>query len=230
MTWNDLIQNEQTKDYYANGIIPFLKEEYANYECYPPKENIFKALYSIPTPDDVKVIILGQDPYHEPGQAMGLSFSVPENCTNPPSLKNIIKEVQHEMCIKDDSIDRPLYHGDLTYLAKQGVLLLNSTLTVRRGQANSHADCGWQQFTDTIISTLNEMNHPMVVMLWGKYAQRKSHLITGNKILVLTTSHPSPFSANRGFMGCNHFVKCNEYLKANGIEPIDWLGDTHVYQ
>lgn len=228
MTWNELIQNEKRQEYYANGIIPFLQREYFEYECYPPKEMIFNAFYSISSPEDVKVVIIGQDPYHEPGQAMGLSFSVHENCIpNPPSLQNIIKEIKHEYNMDNDHYDRPLYRGDLTYLAKQGVLLLNATLTVRRGQANSHADCGWQIFTDHIIEYLDMLNKPMVFMLWGKFAQNKRVLLTGNNIKILTTSHPSPFSVNRGFFGCNHFIQCNEYLKQNGLEPIDWIGDSN---
>lgn len=221
--WTEIIQEQQKQDYYYSNLAPFLKEEYANYECYPVAENVFRALYATKSPDNVKVVILGQDPYHEPGQAMGLSFSVPEGCPNPPSLQNIIKEVKYEYQI-DDNIDRKLYHGDLTYLAEQGVLLLNTTLTVRKGEPNSHSNCGWQIFTDSIIEYLNDMNEPMVFMLWGKYAQRKKRLITNDKILVLTTSHPSPFSANRGFMGCNHFIKCNEFLKQHYMNPIDWLG------
>ena len=223
MTWNEILQNEIRQDYYANGVAPFLQEEYSKYTCYPPKENIFKAFYSIPTPEDVKVVILGQDPYHEPGQANGLAFSVTRDCVNPPSLINIINEVFHEFNIPDGTLCN-INHGDLTCWANQGVLLLNTTLTVRRGLANSHSNCGWTIFTDHIIEYLNSLNRPMVFMLWGKYAQRKKYLVNNSNILVLTTSHPSPFSANRGFLGCNHFVKCNEYLKANGIEPIDWTG------
>lgn len=221
MTWNEILQNEIKQDYYVNGIAPFLREEYSKYTCYPNKDNIFKAFYSMPSPEDVKVVILGQDPYHEPGQANGLAFSVQRDCVNPPSLVNIIDEVYHEFNVKGVY---NLSHGDLTCWANQGVLLLNTTLTVRRGQANSHSNCGWNIFTDHIIQYLNDLNKPMVFMLWGKYAQRKRYLVNNNHILVLTTSHPSPFSANKGFLGCNHFIKCNEYLKANGIQPIDWLG------
>lgn len=221
MTWNEILQNEISQEYYQNGIAPFLRQEYAQFECYPSKDNIFKAFYSIPSPENVKVVILGQDPYHEPGQANGLAFSVQRDCVNPPSLNNIIDEVQHEFNVQGINA---VNYGDLTCWAKQGVLLLNTTLTVRRGQANSHSGCGWTTFTDHIIQYLNSMNQPMVFMLWGKYAQRKKYLVNNNKILVLTTSHPSPFSANRGFFGCNHFVKCNEYLKANNIQPIDWTG------
>jgi uracil-DNA glycosylase len=227
MTWNEVIINEQKQDYYANGIAPFLKEEYKNYKCYPEKENIFKALYSIPSPDDVKVVIIGQDPYHEPGQAIGLSFAVSEDCKNPPSLNNIINEIKDEFNITD-ATDRQLYHGDLTYLAKQGVLLLNATLTVRKGRANSHANCGWQIFTDHLIEYLNTLNKPIVFMLWGRFAQSKGNLITNQNFLKLATSHPSPYSANRGFMGSGHFVQCNEFLIKNGLVPINWLGEEYV--
>ena len=223
MTWNEILNNEVQQEYYVKGIAPFLRQEYAQHECYPHKNNIFRAFYSIPSPEDVKVIILGQDPYHEPGQAMGLAFSVLESCPNPPSLINIIEEIKNEFNITDSTV-RKLYYGDLDFLANQGVLLLNTTLTVRRGQANSHANCGWQTFTDHVISAIDSCNHPMVVMLWGKYAQRKKFLFKNTNALILTTSHPSPFSANRGFFGCKHFVKCNEYLNANGIQPIDWTG------
>ena len=226
MTWNEFILNEQKQDYYANGIIPFLQYEYSQYECYPPKNEIFRGIFSIPSPEDVKVVILGQDPYHEPGQANGMAFSVRTECPNPPSLQNIIKEICNEYGVGIEE-NPPLFHGDLEYLAKQGVLLLNTTLSVRRGQANSHSECGWQIFTDHIIQYLDMLNKPIVFMLWGKYAQSKSYLITGSNAKVLRTSHPSPFSANRGFLGCNHFVQCNEFLKANGLKPIDWLGDSN---
>lgn len=226
MTWNDIITNEQCKDYYKQ-MIPLLQEEYNNFECYPAKENIFKAFYSIPSPEDVKVVIIGQDPYHEPGQAMGLSFSVPDECKNPPSLQNIIKEVKEEYILNNEMTfhDCQLYHGDLTFWANQGVLLLNSTLTVRKGQANSHANIGWQTFTDNVIHEMSHMPQPMVFMLWGKFAQGKMKYIeqAPNK-RVITCSHPSPFSANRGFFGSNCFLRCNEFLANNNIQPIRWLG------
>ncbi len=230
MNWSEFISNEQKQDYYANGIAPFLREEYSKYECYPVKENIFKALYSIPSPDDVKVVIIGQDPYHEPGQAIGLSFAVSQNCPNPPSLKNIILEILNEYNqTYEANPKRPLFTGDLSYLAKQGVLLLNTTLTVRRGMPNSHANCGWQIFTDHLIEYLNSLNKPIVFMLWGKFAQHKGNLIANRPgCLKLSTSHPSPFSANRGFMGCGHFVQCNAFLVKNGMKAIDWLGDNYA--
>lgn len=217
MNWTELLNKEIQQDYYQKNIATFLRKEYAKHECYPHKDNIFKAFYSIPSPEDVKVVIIGQDPYHEPGQANGLAFSVSHDCKNPPSLQNIIKEMENEFGqeYKGD--------GDLTYLANQGVLLLNATLTVRRGEANSHAECGWQTFTDNIIQYLGSLDKPIVFMLWGKFAQNKSKLITNKNALVLKAPHPSPYSASRGFFGCNHFVQCNQYLLSNGIEPINWL-------
>jgi uracil-DNA glycosylase len=226
MTWNEMLQNEINQDYYANGIAPFLKEEYEKYECYPPKENIFSAFYSIPSPEDVKVIIIGQDPYHEPGQANGLAFSVQHDCLNPPSLKNIITEIYDNYSASAKKECNDIDDGDLTFLAEQGVLLLNATLTVRKGEANSHANCGWQIFTDNIIRQICELGNPLVFMLWGKFAQKKENLImntSNTKTLVLKTSHPSPFSANRGFLGCKHFAKCNSFLVKNGISEINWL-------
>lgn len=216
MTWNELISKEQHKHYYID-MVPILRSEYSNYECYPSKENIFKAMYSIKSPEDVKVVIIGQDPYHEPGQAMGLSFSVPNDVLAPPSLVNIINELEREYNTKYNN------GNDLTFWANQGVLLLNSTLTVRRGKANSHANIGWQIFTDNIIEYLGSLNKPMVFMLWGKFAKSKKKLINNNS-LILETTHPSPLSANKGFLGCDHFIKCNEYLKNNNVEQIDWFG------
>lgn len=233
MTWNELIQNEQRQDYYINGIIPFLRDEYQHYTCFPVKENIFRALYAIPSPEDVKVVIIGQDPYHQPGQAMGLAFSVLESCPNPPSLKNIIQEVvdeySEEAIVKDNTgiqTIKPckLLNGDLDFWAAQGVLLLNASLTVRYNRPNSHADCGWQIFTDHIIEYLDKLNQPMVFMLWGKFAQNKARLLTNKDLCVLKTTHPSPLSARRGFIGCGHFKQCNNYLVQHNLTPIDWLG------
>lgn len=233
MTWNEIIQNEQKQDYYANGIVPFLQEEYMKHICFPAKENIFKALYATSSPENVKVVIIGQDPYHEPGEAMGLAFSVYENFSNPPSLKNIIQEVTNEYSekaiIKQDTgkqIIKPckLLDGNLSFWATQGVLLLNASLTVRCHFPNSHANCGWQIFTDHIIEYLDKLNQPMVFMLWGKFAQNKARLLTNKNICVLKTSHPSPLSAYRGFMGCGHFKQCNDYLVQHNLTPIDWLG------
>ena len=233
MTWNEMLQNEIKQDYYANGIAPFLKEEYEKYECYPPKENIFSAFYSIPSPEDVKVIIIGQDPYHEPGQANGLAFSVQHDCLNPPSLKNIITEVYDNYPASAKKEHNDIDDGDLTFLAEQGVLLLNATLTVRKGEANAHANCGWQIFTDNIIKQICELGNPLVFMLWGKFAQKKENLImntSNNNILVLKTTHPSPFSANKGFLGCKHFSKCNKFLAKNNLKEINWLKRQNIEQ
>ena len=219
MLWTQIIDTEQQKEYYYS-LAAFLREEYSKYKCFPPKNDIFNAFYETPY-DNTKVVILGQDPYHEKGQAMGLSFSVPDNIQIPPSLVNIYKEIESEYHVK-------LYrNGDLTDWAKQGVLLLNSVLSVREHQAGSHANHGWETFTDAILSSLNEKETPVVFMLWGKYAQNKSYLITNPIHLVLTSSHPSPLSASRGFLGNNHFKLCNNYLKNNLEEPINWIGEAY---
>ena len=217
MTWQEMISDEQKKEYYQK-MIPMLKSEYSNYECYPLKENIFKAFNSIPSPEDVKVVILGQDPYHEPGQANGLAFSVNHGIKIPPSLVNIIKEIEFEFQ------DKYKGDGDLTYLAKQGVLLLNSTLTVRRGNANSHSSIGWQIFTDNMVKHIDSLNKPIVYMLWGNYAIKKRYLINNRLACILTAPHPSPLSANRGFFGCGHFISCNKYLEKYELPTINWLG------
>ena len=222
-TWNDILTTECQKDYYVRFLAPFLRQEYGKHECYPHKDNIFRAFYATGSPRNVKVVILGQDPYHEPGQAMGLSFSVPEDCPNPPSLQNIILEIKRESQVYPENCE--LYDGDLTFWAQQGVLLLNTTLTVQRGHANSHKG-HWNQFSNSIIKRFGSGNEPIVFMLWGKDAKSKSNLITNPNALVLKTSHPSPFSAKLGFIGCNHFNKCNDYLIQNNLEPINWFGDT----
>lgn len=220
-TWYQFLKEETLKDYYVNNLAPFLREEYANNECYPIKDNIFNAFKAIPTPLDVKVVIIGQDPYHEPGQANGLAFSVSPEVALPPSLKNIYKEISDEFNLEMD-----MTNGDLTYLANQGVLLLNSTLTVRKGQANSHEGKGWTEFTDNMITKISNCNTGIVFMLWGKFAQTKESLINkDNNHLILKTSHPSPFSAKRGFLGCGHFKTCNEFLAANGKQPILWANN-----
>ena len=217
MTWNEILQNEVTQSYYINELAPFLREEYEKYECYPEKDKIFNAFYNTPSFDATRVVILGQDPYHEPGQAQGLSFSVPNDVKRPPSLVNIVKELESEYGTEYPETN------DLTYLAEQGVLLLNTTLTVRKGSAGSHFGHGWETFTDNIIKILGEREEPMVFLLWGKHAQSKKKLITSKNALVLTTSHPSPFSFKRGFEGCGHFVKCNDFLVANELKPINWF-------
>ncbi len=212
-SWFTLLQDEFAKDYFKS-LQSFLGEEYSCATVYPKEENIFNALNFVP-PDKVKVVIIGQDPYHEPGQAQGLSFSVPENFPYPPSLVNIFKEIEDDLHIKC------LPSGDLTRWAKQGVLLLNTVLTVRKGQANSHKDKGWEKLTSKIIEILGKKKEPIVFMLWGSYAQSFEPLIESQH-LVLKAPHPSPLSAYRGFFGCKHFSKCNQFLQKNGQTPIDW--------
>lgn len=214
MTWEKLNATEQQKDYY-DKLYDFVTNEYKNNTCYPPFEKILNALNLTPY-ENVKCVILGQDPYHEPNQAMGLSFSVEPGVTIPRSLQNIYKELHDELgCYIPNN-------GDLTKWAKQGVLLLNSVLTVRAHKAASHADHGWETYTDAILSELNKKDTPIVFLLWGNFARSKKTLITNPKHLILEATHPSPFSASSGFFGCNHFKKCNDYLTTNGLSPIDW--------
>ena len=212
-SWHDLMQEEFQKPYFKN-LQAFLANEYANYTIYPSEDKIFTALNLLPF-DKVKVVIIGQDPYHEPGQAQGISFSVPENVTIPPSLVNIMQEINSDLGIECNK------SGDLTRWVKQGVLLLNTVLTVRRGQANSHKDKGWETFTSEIIKKLAKRKEPLVFLLWGSYAQSFAPLIDSQH-LVLKAPHPSPLSAYRGFFGCKHFSKCNKFLEEHGVEPIDW--------
>jgi uracil-DNA glycosylase len=194
----------------------FLRQEIAKGKIiYPPGKEIFNAFNSTPF-SKVKVVILGQDPYHGAGQAHGLSFSVPNGVKPPPSLVNIFKELQ-----SDIGIERPL-HGNLESWARQGVFLLNAILTVESNQPGSHQGIGWQEFTDSAISVLSNQREHLVFMLWGAFAQQKEGLINSNKHLILKAAHPSPFSAHRGFLGCKHFSKTNQYLHAHGIIPIDW--------
>ena len=212
--WDLALSEEFNKDYFLN-IKDFIDDEYSSKTIYPPYDDIFNAFKFTPL-SDVKVVILGQDPYHEEGQAHGLAFSTPEGRPIPRSLSNIFKEINAEY-------DYPIpSSGCLEKWARQGVFLLNTVLTVEEGNANSHSKCGWQTFTDKVISILNEQPQPIVFMLWGKQAEKKKELITNENHLVLVTSHPSPFSARRGFLGCNHFRLANEYLKDNGQKEIDW--------
>lgn len=212
--WDDLLKDLFNDESYLN-LREFLKKEYSKYVVYPDMYNIFNSL-KLTSFYDVKVVIIGQDPYHEPDQAMGLSFSVPEGVENPPSLKNIFKEIENETGEQFSG------SGDLTPWAKQGVLLLNSVLTVRAHQANSHKNKGWEQFTDGIIKLLSKEKEHLVFLLWGANARSKKELIDGKKHLILECAHPSPLSAYNGFFGSGHFKKTNEYLKKNGITPIKW--------
>lgn len=212
--WDIMLQDEFDRPYFKR-LENFLTEERARYEIYPPQEDVFNALrYS--SFQDTKVVILGQDPYHEPGQAHGLCFSVNKGVTIPPSLVNIYKEIENNLGIKMPG------HGYLADWAKQGVLLLNTVLTVRRGQANSHKGKGWEIFTDRIVEILNERQKPMVFILWGANAKSKTELITNKEHMVITGAHPSPLSAWKGFFGGRYFSKANRYLEITGQEPVDW--------
>ena len=212
--WDIMLQDEFDRPYFKR-LENFLTEERARYEIYPPQEDVFNALrYS--SFQDTKVVILGQDPYHEPGQAHGLCFSVNKGVTIPPSLVNVYKEIENDLGIKMPG------HGYLADWAKQGVLLLNTVLTVRRGQANSHKGKGWEIFTDRIVEILNERQKPMVFILWGANAKSKTELITNKEHMVITGAHPSPLSAWKGFFGGRYFSKANRYLEITGQEPVDW--------
>lgn len=213
--WDNVLKGEFNKEYYLK-LRRFLKSEYANHTVYPDMYDIFNRLKYTPYAD-VKVVILGQDPYHEPGQAHGLSFSVQKGVALPPSLVNIYKEISDEFGVR-----MPRDCGCLTDWAKQGVLLLNATLTVRAHRANSHSKRGWQIFTDNVIKKLNEREKPVVFMLWGSNARSKKAFIDTDRHLVLECAHPSPLSAYRGFFGCGHFIKANEFLARHGEKPIDW--------
>lgn len=213
--WLDAIQGEFKKPYYKE-LFQFVKEEYNKTTVYPPADDIFNALHFTPL-KDVKVLVLGQDPYHNVNQAHGLSFSVPTSQKEiPPSLQNIYKELAEDLgCYIPNN-------GYLKKWADQGVLLLNTVLTVRAHQANSHQGKGWEQFTDAIIKALNEQDRPVVYMLWGRPAQSKIPMLTNEKHLILKAPHPSPLSAYRGFFGCKHFSTANAFLQENGLSTIDW--------
>lgn len=214
-SWKEVLASEFNQPYFGQ-LTDKVRQEYATNTCYPPGPLIFNAFDLCPF-DHVKVVIIGQDPYHEPGQAMGLSFSVPQGITMPPSLINIYKEISADL-----GVSMPT-SGDLTGWAKQGVLLLNATLTVRAHQANSHQRLGWSLFTDAAIKALSERREHLVFMLWGGFARSKKTLIDPNRHLVLESVHPSPLSANRGgWFGQHQFSRCNAYLEAQGIEPIKW--------
>lgn len=212
--WDLVLDDEFKKEYFKN-IKYFVDSEYSNKSIYPLYDEIFNAFKLTPL-SNVKVVVLGQDPYHEAGQAHGLAFSTPNGRPIPRSLKNIFKEINAEYnCPIPES-------GCLESWAKQGVFLLNTVLTVEEGNANSHSECGWQTFTDNVIKILNNQTQPIVFLLWGKQAERKKELITNSNHLVLITSHPSPFSARRGFFGSNHFKLANEFLSENDVDEINW--------
>ncbi|MDO4944120.1 MAG: uracil-DNA glycosylase [Ruminococcus sp.] len=213
-SWDDILADEFKKEYYLK-LREFLKREYAQYRVYPNMYDIFNSL-KYAAYEDVKAVIIGQDPYHGPGQAHGLCFSVKAGVAPPPSLQNIFKEMQADL-----GIDPP-NNGELTDWAKQGVLMLNSVLTVREGMANSHKGKGWEILTDEIIRKLNERDKPIAFILWGGNAKAKAPLITNPIHGVFKAAHPSPLSAYNGFFGCRHFSQVNKFLVDNGIAPIDW--------
>ena len=212
--WLEPLSAEFKKPYYKK-LYFFLKEEYQRYPIYPPSDDIFTAFHLTPL-SKVRVVILGQDPYHEPGQAHGLSFSVKPGIDIPPSLENIYKELQSDLGCSIPN------NGYLVKWAKQGVLMLNTILTVRAHQAFSHKGMGWEEFTDAAIAAVNQLDRPGVFLLWGKPAQSKREKLTNEKHLILTAPHPSPLSAYRGFFGCRHFSKANQFLTEHGYDPIDW--------
>ena len=214
-TWNSLFENETNKEYYKKILLFLEDQRLKGLEIFPSEDKIFLA-FKLTQLEGVKVVILGQDPYHNIGQANGLSFSVPVGYRIPPSLKNIIKELKEDVNIKDPT------HGNLECWAKQGVLLLNSILTVQANEPASHNKIGWQLFTDSVISAISSNLNNVVFMFWGNYAIQKSKLVDKEKHLILEAAHPSPFSAHRGFLGCKHFSQANNYLLKNGKEIINW--------
>ena len=215
-SWKSALAAEFERDYFQK-LSAEVRADYLLGEppVYPPPKLIFNAFNLCPF-DQVRVVILGQDPYHGPGQAMGLSFSVPEGVRTPPSLQNIYKEI-------NDDLGTPIpQHGDLTHWAEQGVLLLNATLTVERSKPGSHQGRGWEEFTDAVIKKISDEREHVVFLLWGNFARSKAALIDWEKHLILEAAHPSPFSAHKGFFGCKHFSQANEYLKSNDHEEIQW--------
>jgi len=214
-TWKEQLEKEFEKDYFLK-LISFIRSEYQNQTIYPEGKLIFNAFDRCPF-DKTRVVILGQDPYHEPGQAHGLCFSVKEGISLPPSLQNIFKEIKNDLALE------PSKTGNLERWANQGVLLLNATLTVRAHLAGSHQNKGWETFTDAVIHQLAEKRTGLIFILWGSYAQKKGCFIDEKKHLVLRSVHPSPLSAHRGFFGNKHFSQTNDYLISQGLNPIDWL-------
>lgn len=212
--WKNFAFNEQKKEYLLSLELRLKKELISGKKIYPPEKEIFKA-FELTAPENTKVVILGQDPYHNFNQANGLCFSVNKKQSLPPSLKNIFKELEDDLGIKNYE------HGDLSSWAKQGVLLMNTSLTVEKGKPGSHLKFGWEQLTDQVIRSFNKKKK-IVFMLWGKSAAKKKKLIDKDKHLILEASHPSPFSCHKGFFGCNHFSRCNNFLKTSGKEEINW--------
>ena len=213
MTWTEILAPIKNTEYFTT-LWEKVKEEYQTTKCFPPKDQIFRAIELTPF-DEVKVVIIGQDPYHNDNQANGLCFSVSDKVTAPPSLKNIFKELEDDLGIKKTS-------NELEMWAKQGVLLLNATLTVRAHEANSHKDLGWEQFTDFIIKEISDKKENVVFVLWGAFAQKKAGLIDASKHFVIQSAHPSPFSVHKGFFGSRPFSKINQFLEEKGKEPINW--------
>lgn len=214
-SWKKNLKDEFDKEYFED-LVDFVKDEYQNHQCFPKSSDLFRA-FDLTAFDDVKVVILGQDPYHNYNQADGLSFSVPKTTAVPPSLKNIFKEIETDLNKKTQT------HGNLTHWAKQGVLLLNAILTVRAHSPGSHRGKGWEKFTNHVIATLSKEREGLVFMLWGGFAKKKAKLIDSNKHLILETGHPSPLSANRGYwFGNKHFSKANTYLEKLNKSKIDW--------
>lgn len=212
--WDEILAEEFKKEYYLN-LREFLKSEYSRYTVFPPMHDIFNALRYADY-DNIKAVIIGQDPYHQPNQAHGLAFSVKKGVKIPPSLLNMYKELHDELGLYIPN------NGYLEKWAKQGVMLLNASLTVRDGLANSHRNKGWEQFTNRIVECLNERKEPVIFMLWGNNAKEKMQVITNPEHKILTAAHPSPLSASRGFFGCGHFKTANRLLTSMGKEPIDW--------
>jgi len=213
MTWTEILAPIKNTEYFTT-LWEKVKEEYQTTKCFPPKDQIFRAIELTPF-EEVKVVIIGQDPYHNDNQANGLCFSVSDKVKAPPSLKNIFKELEDDLGIKKTS-------NELEMWAKQGVLLLNATLTVRAHEANSHKDLGWEQFTDFIIKEISDKKENVVFVLWGAFAQKKAGLIDASKHFVIQSAHPSPFSVHKGFFGSRPFSKINQFLEEKGKEPINW--------
>ena len=214
-SWKKLLKSEFNSEYFKK-LISFIKEEYSVFRCYPKGSEIFNAFDCCPI-NKLKVVVIGQDPYHGTNQANGLCFSVNKGISHPPSLINIFKEIEGDLNFKFENSN-----GDLSKWANQGVMLLNATLTVREGIAGSHQNKGWESFTNKVISRISELKEGVIFLLWGKSAQQKQKLIDKNKHHILTSSHPSPLSSYRGFLGCGHFSRCNQILKQQNNTEINW--------